>query len=108
MAEILLARIQHGAGPLRMVGAVGVFLALQADADMLRILLSKFANDILLAAYALEIAAVDLYTWFVGIHLHEDAGLGAVERCANLCVVTLGVQAPVMVVAMSILNLIIF
>ena len=107
MAVVLLTGIQHRACPLGMVGAVRILLALQADADMLRILLSKLAHDILLAANTLEVAAVDLDTGLVGVHLHEDAGLGRVKRSANLRVITISVQTPVVVVAMSVLNLIV-
>ena len=81
MTEVLLARIQHRTCPLRMVGTVGILLALKADTDVLRVLLAELANDILLAADTLEVAAIDLYARFVGVHLHEDAGLGAVEAC---------------------------
>ena len=66
--------------------------------------------DIQLVSNTLEVAAVDLYTRLIGKHLHEDAGLGAIEACADLCVVALavliGVQTPVVVVTTGILNLI--
>ena len=107
MAEVRLLGSYHGAGPLWMVGAVGVLLALQADADVLGILLTEFADDVLLTAYTLEVAAVNLYARLIGIHFHEDARLGALERSTNLCVVAIGVQTPVVVVTMSVLNLII-
>ena len=108
MAEVLLARIQHGAGPLGMVGAVGILLALQTDANVLGILLTKLADDVLFTIDTLEITTIYLYTRLVGIHLHEDTRLGAIERSTNLCVITIGVQAPVVVVTMSIFNLIVF
>ena len=68
------------------------------------------AGDVLIGTYTLEVTAVNLYTWLVGKHLHQDTCLGAVEAGANLCVVALtvleGVQAVVVVVTCSVLNLV--
>ena len=79
MAEVLLAWIQHGASPLRMVGTVGILLALKTYADVLGILHTVLADDVGILANALEVTAVNLYARLIGEHLHEDTGLGAVK-----------------------------
>ena len=108
MAEVLLARIQSGLYPLRLVGRIGILLALQTDTHVLRIG-TMFVLDVQFVADTLEVTAVHLYTGLVGKHLHEDTGLGAIEAGTYLCVVTLavleGVQTPVVVVTTGILNL---
>ena len=67
-------------------------------------------DNIGIAANTLEVSAVHLYTRLVGEHLHEDTCLWRIERCADLRVVTLtvleGIQAVVVVVTSSILNLV--
>ena len=110
MAEVLLAWIQSWLNPLWVVGRIGILLALQAYAYVLRIGDATLAGNILIGTYALEVTAVNLNTRLVGKHLHEDTGLGAVKACANLSVVALtiliGIQAEVVVVASSVLNLV--
>ena len=83
MAEILLAWIQHGLYPVGLVGRIRILLALQADAHVLRIG-TMLVLDVQFVADTLEVTAVDLHTRLVGIHLHEDTGLGAVEAGADL------------------------
>ena len=64
-------------------------------------------SDLSFAVYALEVTSIALNAWLIGIHLHEDAGLGRIERSADLGVVTCGVEAEVVVdTATSILYLI--
>ena len=65
MTVIFLTWVQHGAWPLRMVGAVRIFLALQAYRDILRIFLAQFADYVLLALNALEVASVNLHARLV-------------------------------------------
>ena len=77
MAVILLAGLQHGTCPLRMVGAVGILLALQTYTNVLRILDAVLADDVSILANTLEVARVNLYARLVGAHFHQDAGLGA-------------------------------
>ena len=79
MTIVLLTRFQYGASPLGMVGAVGILLALQTNAYMLRIFQTVLADDVGILAYTLEVAAIYLNTWLVGEHLHEDTSLGRVE-----------------------------
>ena len=109
MAVVFLARIQHGLYPVLLVGAVGILLTLQANTDVLGIG-ATLVLDIWLVADALEVAAIDLNTRFVGVHLHEDACYGTVEACTYDGVVALavliGVQTPVVVVTTSVLNLV--
>ena len=101
MAVVFLARIQHGLYPILLVGAVGIFLTLQTNADVLGID-ATLVLDVRLVANALEVAAIDLNARFVGVHLHEDARCGTVETGTYDGVVTLavliGVQTPVVVV----------
>ena len=110
MAEVLLARIQRGLYPLGLVGRVGILLALQTYAHVLRIYEILLVVDIHLVAYTLEVTAIDLHTWLVGEHLHKDACLRRVEAGTYLCVITLAilesVQAEVVVIACGILNLV--
>ena len=77
---------------------------------MLRILQTVLADDVGILANALEITAVNLNARLVGEHLHEDTGLGTVQRGANLSVVALtvliGIQTVVVVVTGSVLNLV--
>ena len=111
MAEVLVARLQVGRRPFGMVGRVGVFLALEAYAHVLGILHTVLAQDVGIAAHALEVGGVDLYAGLVGEDLQEDARLGAIERGCHLCVVTLvrcevvGVQTEVMVDARGVFDL---
>ena len=102
MAEVLLAWIENGLNPIWMIWRIGIFLALQAYAYVLRIGDATLAGDILISTYALEVSAINLYTRLVGKHLHQDTGLGAVEAGAYGLVVALtvliGVQTVVMVV----------
>ena len=55
MAVVLLAGLQYGTCPLRMVGAVGILLALQTYADVLRILQTVLADDVGIFANTLEV-----------------------------------------------------
>ena len=77
---------------------------------MLRIGYAVFTGNVLIGAYTLEIAAVNLYTRLVGKHLHEDTCLGTVKAGTNLSIITLTVficvQTEVVVVACSVLDLI--
>ena len=75
MTVVLLTGLQGRLCPLRMVGTVGVFLALQTYADVLGVFLTMLAEDIGILAYTLEISAIYLSARFVGVHLHEDACL---------------------------------
>ena len=80
-----------------------------ANADMLGIN-ATLVLDVWLVANALEVTAVNLYARLVGKHLHKDACLGRVKACTNLCVVAfailVGVQTPVVIETMCILNLV--
>ena len=79
MAVIVLTRFHDGAGPLGLIGAVGELLALQADTDVLRVLLAALADDVGILANTLEVTAIHLYTRLVGEHLHKDTSLGTVK-----------------------------
>ena len=109
MAVVLFARIQHGLYPVLFVGAVGILLTLQTNANVLGIY-TTLVLDVRLVANALEVAAIDLNARLVGVHLHEDARCGTVEAGTNDGVVALavliGVQTPVVVVTTGILNLV--
>jgi hypothetical protein len=91
MAEVLLARIQNGAGPFGMVGTVGIFLALQTYTDVLGIFHTVLTNDVGIFANTLEVTAIDLYARLVGEHLHEDACLGTVQRGTDLSIIALAI-----------------
>ena len=80
MAVVLLTGFQCRLHPVFLVGGVGILLALQTHAHVLGILHAMLASN----AGALEVASVYLHTRLVGEHLEQDAGLGGVERCANL------------------------
>jgi len=105
MAVILLAGLQVGAWPVFLIWRIRIFLAFKAYADMLRIFDAVLASD----SCALEIASVDLNTGLIGKHFEENAGLGRIERCTNLCIIAFSVfvciQAPVVIVSGSIFNL---
>ena len=59
---------------------------------------------------SLEVTGVNLDSWLVGEYFEEDSALRRVEAGANSLVIALailiGVQAPVMVVTCSVLNLV--
>ena len=88
-----------------LVGRVGIFLALQTNRHVLRIL------DAVLAAYAgsLEVASVDLHARLIGIHRETNLCSRRPEHSANLRVIALAVlvcvETPVVVVARSVANL---
>ena len=52
-----------------------------------------------------EVARVNLYARFVGIDLHQDTRLGAIDAGSHLCVVALRVQTPVVIEAVAVLDL---
>lgn len=106
VAVIFLSRVQYRLYPIRMVGTVGVFLALQTYADVLRIFQTVLADDVGITTYTLEITGIYLYTRLVSIHLHEDACLGRIQACTYLSVITFGVQTEIMVISCGILNLV--
>ncbi len=93
-----------------MIGRVGILLALETDAHVLGVFEAVLADDVGISTDTLEVTTVNLYTRLVGEHLHEDTGLRRVEAGTYLCVVTLTilicVQAEIVVIACSVLNLI--
>jgi hypothetical protein len=110
MTVIFLIRIQGGLHPLRMIGRVGILLALETDTHVLGVGDTMLADNCGISANTLEVSAVDLDTGLVGVHFHKDARLGRVKAGAYLCVVTFaileGVQAEIMVITSGILNLV--
>ena len=110
MAEVLLTRVQNRLYPILVIGAVGIFLTLQTYTYVLGILDTMLADNVGISTNALEISGINLYTRFIGVHLHEDTCLGRIEAGTYLCVVTLtilkGVQAEIVVIASGILNLV--
>ena len=81
-----------------MVGAVGIVLCLEAESAATRILNTLLANE----ATIEEVAGIELQTGLVGEHLHLDAGIGIEEGAEALGDVALGVEYPVVVVAVAI------
>ena len=78
MAGIFLAWLQVWIGNLpslclrhNLGGAIGILLALEANAYVLGVLNAMLASD----ACALEVAGVNLYAGLVGKHLEQDARL---------------------------------
>ena len=110
MAVVFLTRIQRGLYPIRMVGGVRILLALQTNTHVLGVDEAVLTCNLCVSTYTLEVAAINLNTRLVGEHFHKDTCLGRVEAGANLCVVTLTVlecvQAEIMIVTRSILNLV--
>ena len=84
MAVIDLVRLDICRGPFGMMRRVGVFLALETNADVLRILQTVLADDVGIAPNTLEVTAVDLDTRLIGINLEQDACLSAVEAGCHL------------------------
>lgn len=68
VAVIFLAWLKIRLWPVFLVWRIGIFLALQTNAHMLRILDAMFAAD----ASALEVASVALYARLICEHLHEN------------------------------------
>ena len=88
-------------GELRMVGAVGIVLGLEAEGA------ASGIGDAFLADEAAveEVASVELHTWLIGIHVHLDAAGGVVEGACHSVDVAIGSQDPVVVVSVAVLNL---
>ena len=110
MAVIFLIGIQCGLYPLWVIRRVGILLALKANAYVLGVGDAVLAEDSGISTNTLEIAAVNLNTWLVGKHLHEDTSLGRIEAGTYLCVIALtilvSVQTEIVVIASRILDLV--
>ena len=102
VAFICLARIQECIRLLPFViGAVWVRLCLQAHGTPLPVADASFA----LHCAVEEIAGINLHSRLGGENLHHDACGGACQPCAGFLHAAAGVQQPVVVVALSILQL---
>ena len=98
---IFFSRTYDNRRPVGFVGAVGVVLCFEADRSTLVV------NDTFLSAYGSveEVTCVYLNTRFVGIYFQCDSGFGRRQSGSYLRDVTLGVEHPVVVVSVAVLQL---
>ena len=87
VALVGLARFQQHAGPLWLVGRVGIVLRFEAYCGMFVVLLAVFACY----ASVEEVARVNLNARFVGVYIEFDACVVAVHACRDCLVVALSV-----------------
>ena len=103
MAVVGLSGTEDRRRPLGLVGRVGILLGLEADAAALQVLDALLAGD----GAVEEVAGVDLDAGLVGVDLQVDAGGRAPELDGDLRDVALGVQDPVVVVAVAVADLLV-
>ena len=70
-----------------MIGTVGVMLTLEAECTTTWVFYSFFTDK----ASIEEVSCIELHTWLVGEHFHENARVGIVYASEWLCDVTFGV-----------------
>ena len=83
MAVIPLTRIQNWLYPFRFIGRVWIFLALEANTDMLRVGAMLVLN-IQFVSNTLEITTVNLNSRLISVHLHQDSSFGTIQTGADL------------------------
>lgn len=103
MACVLLAGLQGSGRPVGLVGSVRIFLGLKADGA------AEIVNHALLTGDGpvKEVARIDLDSRLIGVLFQGYAGLGAVKLGREDGVVSLGVEDPVVVISLSVVELVI-
>lgn len=101
VAVVGLAGTEKSGGPFGFIGRVRILLGLEADGGTLLIGNALLAGD----RAVQEVTGIDLDAGLVGIDHHGDAGLFAGEQSGQFGDISLGVQHPIVVVAVAVLDL---